>query len=171
MKAYLAGTILKGDQIGKIKDWRIEYTSILSSIGIEILSPHDVSLDENDPMQIFGHDCFLVKETDIVVVYAPEKIGVGTAQEMVIAKLYNKLVVSVIPLDSYYHRRNLFMECGIIENWMHPFMVSFSDIIVNSADSLVETLRDTDIANIQIKSISVVEEAISYYLKKRNNNL
>jgi len=169
MKAYLAGKILKGDEIGKRKDWREEYDNILSSIGIGILSPHDPSLDESDVMQIFGHDCFLVKKADMIIVNATEKLGAGTAQEMVIAKLYAKFVISVVPIDSHYHRRNLVMECGIIENWLHPFISSFSDLIVNSPSDLALKLKDINMSDMRVKTISIVEDAIDYYIKRRDN--
>jgi len=136
-KIYLAGKVPKGAEIGTTKDWRQQYIEKLSRAGLfDFLSPENPSLDESQPLLVFGHDCFLVKECDILVVDASAKLGVGSAQEMVIAKYFGKYVYTVLPKDTHHRRSNLQMYDFVVEDWIHPFVFAFSDCIFESVDEL-----------------------------------
>jgi hypothetical protein len=136
-KIYLAGKVAKGSEIGNSKDWRAEYISRLSHDGsFEFLSPENPSLDESQSLLVFGHDCYLVRECDILLVDASAKLGVGTAQEMVIAKYFGKYVYTVLPKDTHHRRSNLEMHGFVVEDWIHPFIFAFSDRVFDDVDSL-----------------------------------
>lgn len=172
IKIYLAGKVAKGDEIGNVEDWRKRYADSLKEESEEelfFLDPEDANLDESDSMEIVGHDCSQIKDCDLVIVNAEKKLGVGTAQEMIVAKYFNKYVVSLIPEDSHYCRKNLNMYGNIIEKWIHPFMNMLSDMIVSDLAQLqkafpqiIKTIRSG-----KIKNISIIDEACEYYQAKR----
>lgn len=172
IRVYLAGKVAKGDEIGKIEDWRIRYKEELNECTKEdlfFMDPDNPELDESDSMEIVGHDCNLIKTCDLIIVNAETKLGVGTAQEMLIAKHFKKCVVSVIPENSHYCRKNMNMYGNIIEKWTHPFMDTISDIIFNSVHELV---LDFDIiiekiSKGNIKDITIIDKACDYYCNKK----
>src|ERR1039457_5993436 len=138
-RIYLAGKVAKGAEIGTADDWRQGYVNELSRCGsFEFLSPEDPLLDESQPLLVFGHDCYLVRNCDILVVDASAKLGVGSAQEMVIAKYYGKFVYTVLPKNTHHRRSDLRMYDSIVPDWIHPFVFAFSDRIFDTLDDLAQ---------------------------------
>lgn len=167
LRIYLAGKVPKGSDIGSTENWRARYIQAVSRFGdFDFLSPEDPSLDERYPQQIFGHDCYLVRECDIMIINADGKLGAGTAQEMVIAKHFKKYVLTVLPCDSHHRRSNLDMHGVIVEDWIHPFVHETSDKIVADVHELERWLR-CNCAELYLsppKTLEVVDEAIGAYL-------
>jgi hypothetical protein len=167
MQFYLAGKIPKGPEIGRVPDWRKEYMAALSAVcDARFLSPEDPTLDENRPELVFGHDCYLVRSCDIIVVNASGKLGVGTAQEMIIAKYYGKRVLTVLPRDTHHRRSDLVMHDHVVPDWIHPFVFSTSDAIFDGLADLcreIDANRDEVLAG-PVKSIEIVDTAIERYL-------
>jgi len=141
-KIYLAGKIPKGSEIETSVDWRQAYITELATVSeFTFLSPENPALDESDPLMVFGHDCSLVLQCDILVVDATTKLGVGTAQEMVIAKYFQKHVYTMLPKDTHHRRSNLRMHDNVVTDWIHPFIFAFSDHIFASLDEMVRFIR------------------------------
>jgi hypothetical protein len=165
LKIYLAGKVPKGAEIGRTKDWRQEYIEQLPNGFLEFLSPENPQLDESKPLLVFGHDCYLVKKCDILVVDASSKLGVGTAQEMVIAKYFGKYVYTVLPRDSHHRRSNLYMHDFIVDDWIHPFVFAFSDRIFDDVVGLALFLNEKQNAllNEPLYRLDRIEEAIRQY--------
>jgi hypothetical protein len=158
--------VAKGDEIGRIKDWRTEYISKLCQFeGVEFISPEDPTLDESKPLQIFGHDCFQIKEADMIIIDASSKLGVGTAQEMVIAKYFGKLVFSILPKNTHHRRSNLQMHGVLVEDWIHPFIYAMSDRVFETIDELISQVGRAGklSASFPPKPISIIDEAIAEY--------
>jgi hypothetical protein len=131
----------------------------------EFLSPENPQLDESQPLIVFGHDCYLVRECDILVVDASSKLGVGSAQEMVIAKHFGKYVYTVLPRDTHHRRSNLPMHGVVVEDWIHPFIFAFSDQIFEDIGSLGSFLakgRELLMSKPPFQ-ISRIEEAVRRY--------
>lgn len=173
IKIYLAGKVAKGDEIGSIENWRIRYQSALSKSLDEclvFLDPEDPDLDESNSLEVVGHDCSMIQDSDLIIVNAEKKLGVGTAQEMIVAKYYRKYVVSVIPDNSHYSRVNLNMYGSIIPKWIHPFMNVMSDKIVCNLAELRDSLPEisTCIREGKAKDISVIDESCLYYTMKKS---
>lgn len=163
MKIYLAGSVPKGDkETENDTNWRKGYFEVISQQinDAKLLDANDFFKLEGDSKALFGAECLHIKESDLVLVNAEEKLGAGTSMEFVIAKYFSKPVVTVLPKDSYHRRSNLTFEDREVKDWIHPFVDSFSDIII-------ENISEIDIAfekikNKKIKGISVIEESMMY---------
>lgn len=167
IRVYLAGKVPKGaaEEAAAI-DWRGTYAAALSEVGdFETLSPEDPTLDENYPERVFGHDCYLIRECDMVIINAMTKLGVGTAQEMLIAKYFNKHVFTVLPKDSHHRRSNLKMNGIHVAEWVHPFLYCTSDAIFEDLDALCRALADADATlAAPAKTLKIIDHAVSEYL-------
>lgn len=169
MKIYLAGKVPKGDESIDYIDWRRHYTEGLAhEQSYVFLTPLNDKLDYGNPISVFGHDCHLIKQADIIIVDGSRKLGVGTAQEMVIAKYFNKYVLSVVPKNTH-HRKPIknFDKKSVIEDWIHPFIYSFSDKIFDHANDCIRYLKKhsgcKSLPN--VKTISTINDSITIYLE------
>ncbi len=166
MKIYLAGGVPKGDEKAKtFDDWRNGYKKSLQKfLDGDFIEPYHKNLDEGDFLMVVGQDCKHIKESTIVIVNAEEKLGVGTAQELVIAKYFKKPVISVLPKDTHHRRTNIVFHGKLVEDWIHPFIFTFSDFIVENVDE-IEKIKDK-IFSSKIKDISMIDEAIKHFESK-----
>ena len=90
---------------------------------------------------------------------------------MVIAKYLKKPVVTVLPKDSQdsHHRRsNLVFNGKTVEDWIHPFIHTFSDFIISDINE-IEKIKDK-ILTTKTKDISVVDRAIAYASAKNKHS-
>ncbi|MCK5415879.1 hypothetical protein KAI92_00460 [Candidatus Parcubacteria bacterium] len=168
MKIYLAGNVPKGKQeVDNFKNWRLDYIKVIEKyFDAEFIDPFDRVDNEADFFGVFGFDCELIKNSDIIVVNAENKMGVGTSQEMVIAKYFKKPVVIVLPKDSYHRRSNIQIKEVFIKDWIHPFIFSMSDFILENI-SEIGSIKE-DLKSRKIKDILIINESIKYYNEKNN---
>lgn len=162
MKIYLAGSIPKGDtEASAFSDWRKRYTEVLGKVfpGAEFITPKAGEVDETDNVLVVGKDSRSIKISDLTVVYAEEKIGAGTAMELVIAKYLKKPVVTILPKDTHHRRSNLHFDGVLVADWVHPFIKTFSDFVLEKIED-VQSIKDEILKNPPI-DISIVDEAIA----------
>lgn len=167
MKIYLAGSVPKGAEEEKeFRHWRLDYKKILEKfLDAEFIMPDSGDMDESDFLLIVGKDSRSIKLSDLVIVNAEEKLGAGTSMEMVIAKHFKKPVVTVMPKNSHHRRPNMtFQGKFFVADWMHPFINTFSDFIVENV-SEIERIKD-QIFNSPIKDISIINQAVAYREQK-----
>ena len=129
-----------------------------------IIDPSCRELKEEDCQAVFGHDLFLIKQADLVMVNAEIPVGLGTAQEMIIAKYFQKPIVVVSPKGSYYSPTVTEINGKVVEKWHHPFLATLSDWIIEDVKDLKPILwkfRKRKIPKWRI----FVEKSIRYYLK------
>ena len=123
--------------------------------------PGPGDMDEGDFLLIVGKDSKSIKQSDLIIINAEERLGVGTAQEMMIAKYFGKLVITVLPKNSYHRRTNvLFQGKYLVEDWMHPFIYTFSDFVVEKLED-IEQIKD-QIFNVFPKNLSIIDKAVSH---------
>jgi hypothetical protein len=177
LKIFLAGSIPKGDNIRKQwMDWKIEYKKILSKINNVQFVDGDAWKDETKPFLLFGHDLNLVKISDIVLVNAEKKIGsgigVGTAQEIMVAKYFSKPVITILPKNTHHRRSNIEFNGTIIPDWISPFLLSTSDLVVETIHDSLPWLKEyiNNPKSKKIKNISIVDDAIAAYYKNHNSS-
>jgi len=175
MKVYLAGSVPKGEREKEtFFDWRREYKKKLSSVeGLKFVNPTDVSKYEWNPFLVFGGDCHYIKNSDLLIVYAEDtkkKLGVGTSQELLLAKYFKKPVIVVLPKGTPHRRSNLVFEGEMVEDWIHPFIFSTSDLIVEKLEDAIPWIEEyiDDRDSKRVKDISFIEEGIEKF-KKANN--
>ncbi len=164
MKIYLAGSVPKGDEEEKTFDnWRHRYRAILEQIfDAEYIDPYDRDLDEKDFLLVLGKDCAEIQDSSLIVVNAEQKLGAGTAQELVIAKYFKKPVVTVLPKDTPHRRTNLLFRGQRIDDWIHPFIFSFSDFIIEDITE-IHSIKDKLSNNENVKSIMIIDVAAEHY--------
>jgi len=169
-KICLIGSIPKGDNIRKDwKDWKVEYKEKLSQISDVEFTDGDVWRDETKPFQLVGHDAYVIKTSDFIIVNAEKKLGAGTAQEIVIAKYFSKPVISILPKDTHHRRSNIVFDGTKIDDWVHPFVVTFSDLVIEKIDDCIQWIENfnKNSKSKDIKSITIIDQAIDSYLEER----
>lgn len=167
MKIYLAGSVPKGDEEQKtFADWRARYQTVLKSVfDAEYIDPYDRYLDESDFLLVVGKDCVDIMESSLIIVNAEEKLGAGTAQELVIAKYLKKPVVTVLPKDTPHRRTNIMFNGQLVDDWIHPFIFTFSDFVIEDIGE-IEKIKDAIFSSATIKDISIIDGAVERFRGK-----
>jgi nucleoside 2-deoxyribosyltransferase len=162
MIIYLAGSVAKGDEEEKgFVNWRDRYKTVLENdFPGEFIFPRAGEVDETDTLLVVGKDSRSIKRSDLVVVNVEDKIGAGTAMELVIAKHFKKPVVTVLPKDTHHRRSNIMFEGVMIEDWIHPFIDVFSDMVVEKVED-IPALKER-LQSIEIKDISIIDKAVAH---------
>ena len=169
---YLSGSIKKGNaDDGKLCWGDSEKEAIRKGLeGFEVvfLDPQLGGKHLEDPMAAFGHDMALVASSDFVLVDAREKRGLGVGAEMVAAKLRGIPLVSIVPRNSHYHRGSLNYLGTEVKDYMHPFVFSLSDAVVEDLAGAIDWIKGQLKSPKPVKGIGVMEEAIK---RHRDRNL
>ena len=167
MKICIIGPSPKGDEKRKTwTDWKVEYKKKLGKLGNVEIVYGDMWLNETKPLVTFGHDSNMIKNSDIVVANAESKIGAGTAQEFLVAKYFTKPVITVLPKDSHHRRSNIVFEGVMIKDWIHPFLFSTSDLIVEKINDCLDWIKEyqKNPKSKNIKDIKIIDKSIKAYL-------
>lgn len=164
IRIFLATKIPKGKEAEKVTNVSEDIIKEVENIqNVEVIRGQNRDLDESDFLLIFGHDCRHIKNSDLVIVDAREKIGAGTAQEMLIAKYFKKPVITILPKDTHHRRSNFEINGKVVEDWIHPFIHSTSDIIVESYKELTKQIKEISEGKVKIKDIGIIDKSIEYY--------
>lgn len=169
-KICLLGAIPKGDDKRETwKDWKVEYKEKLSKIPEAEFTDGDAWRDETRPILLVGHDSHMIKDADVIIVNAEKKLGAGTAQEILIAKYFSKPVITILPKDTHHRRSDITFDGTTIADWIHPFILTFSDMVADDLDSCIVWLQEyiDDPGSKDIKDISMIDQAIESYLKEK----
>lgn len=164
MNIYLSGKIPKGDEIGSLIDWRDQITSrFRPHDSVSFITPVCPDLDERDPRFVVGFVVNAIKNADIVYVDGSKYMGVGTSQELLIAKYYKKYVITYLPLNSPHRKKNLKMYGVNIEDWIHPFIILSSDIIFDNIDDSISFIKSAslDRHTLKAKGIDFLDQLIN----------
>ncbi len=168
IKFALLGSIPKGDEERKNWiDWKTDYVEKISkAIPQAKFLNGDLISDNVGPDLVVGHDLWLIKNSDIVIVHATSKIGAGTAQEMVLAKYFKKPLISVVPKNTHHRRENVVFGGVNIKDWIHPFIFVASDFVAENIEEGIEWVKKFLDKPEKIKTISVFDEKISLFEKE-----
>lgn len=167
MKITILGKVPKGDAVRETWfDWKREYIDKIREILPNASALHgDHIKDDAGSELVVGHDIWTVKHADVVVVDAREKIGAGTAQEMIMAKYYKRPLVTVIPTDTHHRKSNITFNGVVIKDWVHPFLEVTSDYVATDIEDAVFWIKRycESGAGIPIKGIDVIEAAVAHF--------
>ena len=163
IKFALLGSIPKGDEIRKDwDDWKNEYIkTIKSALPEASFLNGDLISDNLGSELVVGHDLWMIKNSDFIIVNAENKIGAGTAQEMVIAKKFNQPVISIIPKNSHHRKSNIKFDGAELKEWIHPFLFISSDYVANDIQDAVRWVKNyLKLGKSEAKNLGVFDKAI-----------
>lgn len=163
MKIYLSGSVPKGDKEAEgYVDWREQYAEALEQYidDVELFDPNVFYNLEGDSLAVAGADCWYIQQSDLVIINASTKLGAGTSMEMVIAKYFKRPVITILPRDSHHRRSNLQFNGRIVDDWVHPFVDTFSDIIIEDISDIEAAFAQLE--EIEVKDITIIDATIAY---------
>lgn len=167
---YLSGSIRKGSEDVRSEDyyWSERHENEISrqftdaGDNIKLLNPAKSIIDRADYYDNFGCDLHLVNISDFILCDFRKKKGIGIGAEMMFAVERGIPVISWVPEDSVYIKKEISDLFGQdVNNWMHPFIYGLSDSIIKSLKDLYPAYRELKKVN-QNKC----NEAIGSFLKK-----
>lgn len=169
LKVYIAGKVSK-DSVFKTHDWRDEFCKSLSQVsGREIINLDPTKergtgiFDENDSRLVFGRDLYMIKLSDVVIVYLSDDISVGGSQEMLIAKYFRKPLIGIAPKEGKFNL-SVYDNYGVtVKNWVHPFVAETCDVVVATPNEAAQKLSEVTDKNFKSKEISVIDIATKYF--------
>lgn len=164
---YLAGSIKKDHaQAGSYwsEEEMLALKAYLFDYAISFLNPASRTDDFSDQRSVFGRDMTQVFCSDIVFVDARDRRGLGVGAEMLWAKLHKIPVIALAPKNSHYHKDQMTLLDVPVSNWIHPFIESLSDAVVEDLNAGAGWIRRflTD-PSLEIKSVATIQSAMQYY--------
>jgi len=165
---YLAGSIKKEHEKSNDSYWSESEMEFLQdnlpTYEISFLNPAFRSDDLSDQHSVFGRDMLQVFCSDIVFVDARERRGLGVGAEMMWAKLHKLPVITLAPKNLHYHKSDTTLLGVPVKDWIHPFVESLSDAIVENLHEGVASI-ESFLSNtpLPIKDIAYIESAMHHY--------
>ncbi len=163
---YLAGSIKKGHERADESYWTDEDMVFLKNNLVEyeisFLNPAFRSDNLSDQRSTFGRDMIQVYSSDVVFVDARDRRGLGVGAEMMWAKIHKIPIITLAPKDSHYNKTEAILLGIPVKNWIHPFVESLSDAIVENLYEGADWIRRF-IDNFEAKGIEYIESAMQYY--------
>lgn len=165
---YLAGTIKKSHEKAGETYWTVEDMALiaayLKNYDVSFLNPAFRTDDLSDSYSVFGRDMLQVFSSNVVFVDARDRRGLGVGAEMMWAKVNKIPVVAWAPRNTHYRKDQTTLLDVSIENFIHPFVESLSDLV---ADDLIEGSKWIDATlsdpKATIKGIQHIGAAMQYY--------
>lgn len=165
---YLTGSIKKGHEASNESYWTQEDISRiktnLEKFDVSFLNPAFRTDDLSDQFSVFGRDMLQVFSSNIVFVDARDRRGLGVGAEMMWAKVNKIPVITWAPRNTHYHKDHTIILNVPVANFVHPFVESLSDKIV---DNLIEGAQWIDyvVSNpgVEIKGIEFMGSAMQHY--------
>jgi len=126
----------------------------LSEYEVSFLNPAFRSDDLSDQRAVFGRDMTQFFCSDVVFVDARDRRGLGVGAEMMWAKFHKISIVTLAPIDSHYNKSKTTLLGVAVENWVHPFVESLSDAIVeNLADGAAWLCKFVGASQTKVKDV------------------
>lgn len=165
---YLAGSIKKGHERADELFWTdadmLFLKKALSEYEVSFLNPAFRSDDLSDQRSVFGRDMTQVFCSDVVFVDARDRRGLGVGAEMMWAKFHKIPIVTLAPIDSHYNKSKTTLLGVTVENWVHPFVESLSDAIVeNLADGADWVRKFVGASQPKVKDVEWIRLAMEHY--------
>jgi len=165
---YLAGSIKKGHEKSDESFWTdaemLFLKEALSEYEVSFLNPAFRSDNLSDQRSVFGRDMTQVFCSDVVFVDARDRRGLGVGAEMMWAKFHKIPIITLAPIDSHYNKSKTTLLDVVVENWLHPFVDSLSDAIVeNLADGAVWVQKFVSTSVPKVKDVEWIRLAMEHY--------
>lgn len=165
---YLAGGIKKGHEKANGFFWTDEdmlfLKKNLSEFELSFLNPAFRSDNLSDQRSVFGRDMTQVFCSDVVFVDARDRRGLGVGAEMMWAKFHKIPVVTLAPKDSHYNKSKTTLLGVEVEGWVHPFVESLSDAIVEDlAEGATWIRKFASASPPKAKGVESIQSTMQYY--------
>ncbi len=162
---YLAGKVRKGAVEEAQQDWRDQYVAALKNKNVKFFTPECTTEDVSKSYDVFSRDVKIIAESNLVLVDGTREIGVGTAQEIMIAKVLNVPVIAVVPPDGKYRKKKCRMNGVTYTNYVHPFLNSTTDLIVDSHKDAILQLGNIEalLKMLQPKDEDFIDASIQHF--------
>lgn len=163
---YLAGSIKKCHEKNEsfwTEEDIAEIQKHLEKFEVSFLNPAFRSDDLSDNQSVFGRDMLMVFSSHFVFVDARDRRGLGVGAEMMWAKVNQIPVIIWAPRNSHYHKDHATVLGVPINNFIHPFVESLSDKIVENLAEGAKWIDEVMANPIPIKGIDHVGEAMEHY--------
>ncbi|MDN3507004.1 MAG: hypothetical protein P0S96_07235 [Simkaniaceae bacterium] len=168
---YLAGNIQKGHEKESAIFWAQDDMEVIrekiAPMGITFLNPATRTDDLSDQKSVFGRDMTQVYFGDAIFVDARERRGLGVGAEMMWAKMNRLPVLTLVPKNSHYRRKEVNLLGVHVDNWVHPFIESLSDAIVENVEEGALWLKELASGNVKVKGPEFIHEAMRYYQEEQ----
>lgn len=166
---YLAGNIQKSHENSTQLYWTKtlcdHLRAVLSPVEVSFFNPAIRSDDLTDQKSVFGRDITQVFCSHALFVDARERRGLGVGAEIMWAKMQGIAVIILAPENSHYRKSEVRVLDALIKNWVHPFVLSLSDAVVNTVEEGAFFLQEWLLGKKEIKGAEVMEDAMRYYQK------
>lgn len=164
---YLAGSIQKGHEKNNSL-WGDEERDLLekalSHYQVLFLNPALRIDDLSDQKAVFGRDMLQVFCSDVVFVDARDRRGLGVGAEMMWAKFHSIPVVTLAPKETHYHKSQTTLLGSEVKDWVHPFVESLSDAVVESIADGANWIHRVMTGELkEIKNAAFMESAMQRY--------
>lgn len=169
---YLAGKIHKGHEEPNEAHWTEadleELEQELAPAQVAFLNPAQRGDDLNDAIGLFGRDMMQVFCSDVVLVDARDRRGLGVGSEMMWAKMHHIPVVTLAPPETHYRRTNAHLLGQPVSDYVHPFVHGLSDAIASDLAGAASWIRTNVCAPGQtIKGPQFIRDAMEYYREQQ----
>lgn len=165
---YLAGNIRKGKEEDLLEVWSEEHRRILQEclpqITLIFLDPACRTDDLSDQVSVFGRDLFQVSSSQIVLVDARSKRGLGVGAEMMFAKVYRIPVAVWLPEESHYKRKHVHLLGKEVAEWIHPFVLNLSDYLAPTLKDVARWIAEDLLpGKVVVKGLECTQDAIEHF--------
>ena len=167
---YPAGGVQKGENDKDKVSWTEGDMDLfkrkLAPANVNFIDPRYRNDDLNDHFAVFGRDLMAVKVSDFVIVDGRQKRGIGVGQEMLFAKMQGIPVITIAPKGGHYRKGKLEYLGQKVDDYVHPFIFSTSDVIVENFEEAAEWVKNYLENPVTVKNSRILDEAMDIYVKK-----
>jgi len=168
MKIYIAGKVSNNSSFGT-HDWRDGFCgelAKLSGLNLESLDPIKVETPNMLAEDVFAKDCYLISQSDVVVVYLSDDISVGGSQEILIGKYFNKPVIGLAPRGGKFNGSSRKVGGQIKENYRDPFVFSTCDAVCDDVADVAQKLIKLNNGELKTKALNLIADAAKGFEKE-----
>jgi len=168
MKIYIAGKV-SNNSVFSTHDWRDGFCAELTKIaGLELenLDPLKIQESTMQSKDIFAKDCYLISQSDVVVVYLSDDISVGGSQEILIAKYFNKPVIGLAPRGGKFNGSSRKIAGRMVNDYRDPFVFSTCDAVCDDVATVAEQLVLMSKGGFEIKTLDIIAREAKRFQKE-----
>jgi hypothetical protein len=163
---YSSGGVQKPGDTNKLC-WTDAERDLLASAArphtLVFFDPDGPVADISNMLALFGRDMYQIQASDVVVVDARQRRGIGIGGELVAAVTLGKPVIVVAPRNSHYRIDRVEYQGAVIENYIHPYLSALAESVVETFEAAGQWIKDHVENPIPARDKNVLAHAIAVY--------